>query len=124
MIDVPWFLDNCRRIADRNPFKTNKLTIGLSTLGGSALANLTLLLEIEVPALLLTLLVLEVESNDSLGLVDGVLALRGVGLKDLVNDVESGGGGESVWMGLAMRAERESDGGRTVLERHGGGWYG
>lgn len=77
------------------PFR-RKLTISLSTLGGDTLANSTLLLEVEVPGLFLAAGVLEVESNDGLGLVDGVLALSGVGLEGRVDHVERGGGGELV----------------------------
>lgn len=49
-----------------------------------------------MPGLLLSVCVLEVESDDSVGLLDGVLALGLVGLEGGVDHVKRGGGGESV----------------------------
>lgn len=73
-----------------------RLTISLATGRGSTLAHLALVLQVEVPALLLTLGVLQVEGDDGLGGVDGVLALALVGLEGLVDGVERGGGGEGI----------------------------
>lgn len=77
-------------------FGNMRLTISLAASRGSALAHLTLVLQVEVPALLLALGVLQVEGDDGLGRVDGVLALALVGLEGLVDGVERGGGGEGV----------------------------
>jgi len=71
-------------------------TISLPPSRSSPLSDNTLLLEIEVPSLLLSGVVLEVKSNDGLSLGDGVLALVFVGLKGRVDHVEGGGGGEFV----------------------------
>lgn len=73
-----------------------KRTISLSTGGGGTLADDALVLEIEVPALLLAGGVLEVERDDGLGVLDGVFALGFVGLEGGVDHVEGGGGGEGV----------------------------
>ena len=72
------------------------LTISLATSGGGTLADLALVLQVEVPAGLLALLVLQIEGNDGLGLVDGVLALGGIGLERLVDRVEGGGGRQGI----------------------------
>lgn len=72
------------------------LTISLSTLGGSALANHTLVLEVEVPALSFALFVGQGESEDGLGGLDSISALSSVGLESIVDDVEAGGGGEVI----------------------------
>lgn len=67
-----------------------KHTSGLADTG----ANTARLLEVDVPALRLASLVLEGEGKDTVGLLDGVLAL-GVGAgEDAVDDVESGRGRE------------------------------
>lgn len=67
-----------------------KRTSGLADTG----ANTAGLLEVDVPALRLASLVLEGEGKDTVGLLDGVLAL-GVGAgEDAVDDVESGRGRE------------------------------
>jgi hypothetical protein len=68
-----------------------QLTISLAALGGESLANLALLLQVEVPSLFFTLGVLNVEGDDGLGLVEGILAVSVVGLERLVDDVEGGG---------------------------------
>lgn len=73
-----------------------KLTISLSTLRSRTLANLAVVLEVEVPALFLATGVLEIESNNSLGLADGVLALSLVGLESVVDHVERNGGREFI----------------------------
>ena len=72
----------------------SKLTIGLAASWGSSLANLALVLQVEVPGLLFTTLVLQVEGEDGLGLVDGILAIGITALEGLLDGVESGGGGE------------------------------
>lgn len=72
------------------------LTISLFTILRSTLAYLTLLLEVQVPALFLALVVLQGESDDGLGLVDSVFALSSIALESGVDRVESSGGGESV----------------------------
>jgi hypothetical protein len=76
-----------------------KLTISLLAGRSSTLADLAFLLEVEVPALFLAAGVLQVESNDSLGILDGVLALGFVALEGSVDRVESRGGVETVWEG-------------------------
>lgn len=81
--------------------RRRKLTISLAALRGGALANLALLLQIEVPALLLALAVLQVEGDDGLGLLDGILALGGIGLERLVDRVKGGGGGEGIWQSVS-----------------------
>jgi len=73
-----------------------ELTISLATGGCGTLADLTLVLQVEVPALLLTLGVLQIESNNGLSLVDGILAIGLVGLESLVDHVERGGGREGI----------------------------
>ena len=73
-----------------------QLTISLGTLGSGALTNLALVLQVEVPALLLTILVLQVECNDGLGRVNRILLLGLIGLQGLVDRVERGGGGERI----------------------------
>jgi hypothetical protein len=70
------------------------LTISLSTGRSGTAADLALVLEIDVPALLLALGVLEVERENGTTLLDGVFAPGLVGLERLVNGVESSGGGE------------------------------
>ena len=60
--------------------KLIELTISLSSLGSSTLAHGTLVLEIEIPALFLALVVLDVESDDRLSLVDGLFALGSISL--------------------------------------------
>lgn len=72
------------------------LTVGLSVGRSRALAHSTLLLQIQIPAVLLSLRVLEVERDNGLGLVDGVFALGRVTLEGGVDHVEGGGGRESV----------------------------
>lgn len=74
----------------------SKLTISLAPGRRSTLAHLTLVLQVEVPALLLALGVLQVEGDNGLGRVDGILTLGLVGLEGLVDGVERGGGGEGV----------------------------
>lgn len=73
-----------------------KLTISLSTLGSRTLANRAVVLEVEVPALLLATGVLEVEGNNHLGLADGVLALSLVGLERVADHVERSRGREFI----------------------------
>jgi hypothetical protein len=77
------------------------LTVSLGTSGGGTLANLAFVLQVEVPAGLLTLLILQVEGDDGLSLVDGVLALGGIGLQRLVDRVEGDGCGEGIFGGLS-----------------------
>lgn len=60
--------------------KLIELTIGLSSLGSSTLAHDTLVLEVEIPALFLALVVLDVESDDRFSLVDGLFALGSISL--------------------------------------------
>lgn len=73
-------------------------TISLTTLRSSALADFTLVLQIQIPALLLAIVVLNSKGNNSLSLLNSILTLSSVSLEDAVDDVESGGGGESVWL--------------------------
>lgn len=95
----------------------NKLTIRLSTLRSRALADLAVVLEVEVPALLLATGVLEVESNNSLGLADGVLTLSLVGLESRVDHVERGGGRELVCWGTNFLVSDDDD-----ARQKGGFW--
>lgn len=74
-----------------------RLTISLAALRSSALADSAVLLQIQVPALLLAVGILDRERDNGLGLVDGLLARGLVALEGLVDHVERGGGGESVW---------------------------
>ena len=79
------------------PFNSyDRHTISLLASRGSTLANLADLLQVEVPALLLAAGVLDVEADDGLGLLDGILALGGIGLEGSVDRVERGGRGESI----------------------------
>ena len=68
-----------------------KLTVRLSALGSKALSDLTLVLEVEVPCGFFALIVLQVESDDGLGLVKGILAVGLAALERLVDDVEGSG---------------------------------
>lgn len=91
------------------------LTISLSTARSSTLADLALLLQIKVPGLFLSVAVLEGERDDSLGLLDGVFTLRGVGLEGGVDEVEGGGGGEGFCLGMLVSGwnKAEMEGKRT-----------
>lgn len=55
------------------------------------MSDLALVLKVEVPRGLFALLVLQIESDDSLSVVESILAVALVGLERLVNDVEGGG---------------------------------
>jgi len=68
-----------------------KLTVSLAAFGGKTLADLALVLEVEVPGCFFAASVLQVEGDDGLGLVEGILAIGLVGLERLVDDVEGGG---------------------------------
>lgn len=117
MISAPLYSFHFIFLFSRYPFR-RKLTISLSALRGGTLANNTLLLEVEVPGLFLAAGVLEVERNDGLGLVDGVLALSGVGLEGRVDHVERGGGGELVCSeGRELLAPRATDMAVRQMER-------
>lgn len=70
-------------------------TISLAAGGSSALANDTVLLEVEVPGLSLALVVCDGESENGLGLLDSVLAQVLV-LQALSDEVESSGGSDGV----------------------------
>lgn len=67
-----------------------KLTRGLADTG----TDTARLLEVNVPALSLASLVLEGKGKDTVGLLDGVLALGVGAAENAVDDVESGGGRE------------------------------
>lgn len=71
-------------------FASGKLTRGLADTG----TDTTSLLEVNVPALSLAGLVLESKGKDSVGLLDGVLALTLGAGEHAVDDVESSGGRE------------------------------
>lgn len=86
--------DNKSRGRQRNRRERERHTSGLVA---SALADDTLVLEVNVPALLLAGLVLEGEGEDGVGLLDGALALGLVALEDGVDGVERRRGGELVW---------------------------
>ena len=68
-----------------------KLTVSLATLGSKTVSDLALVLEVEVPRGFFALVVLQVESDDSLSLLEGILAVALVGLERLVDDVEGDG---------------------------------
>ncbi len=73
----------------------NSIVGGLTSwLLAESLNNLTLVLEVDVPALSLTSLVLQGESEDGVAGLDGVLASGIIGLEGLVDDIESLGGWE------------------------------
>lgn len=55
------------------------------------MSDLALVLEVEVPRSLFALVVLQIESDDSLSVVESILAVALVSLERLVNDVEGGG---------------------------------
>ena len=76
------------------------LTIGLLALWRLALGDFALLLEINVPASGLALLVLQREGEDGVGLLDSVGLVLWVLVDAGLNGVEGGGGGES-WIGEA-----------------------
>lgn len=63
----------------------------------NALADLTLLLKVNVPAVGLTGRVLEGEGKDGLALADGLLAIGLARVQSIVDGVERGGGWEFVW---------------------------
>lgn len=69
-------------------------TVGLLA---SALADGTLLLQVDVPALGLTSLVLEGEGKDGAALLDGVLAVGLASREGRADLVEGSGGGELVY---------------------------
>ena len=75
-------------------------TIGLCAGAGS---NLSSLLEINVPAGLVSARVLEGEGIDAVALLDGVLAIGVAGVDSRLDGVESGRGGE-----LVCRRKKES----------------
>ena len=107
----------CRQIAEK--MEGEKLTISLSTGWRGSLANFTLVLQVEVPAVGLALVVCEVEGEDSTAILDGVLALSVVGLEDGVDLVEGDGGGKRVyWRYVSVIAMRMKDTG--VVAR---GWW-
>jgi hypothetical protein len=74
-----------------------QLTVSFGARGSGAVANLALVLQVEVPALFLAVLVLDVEGDDGLGSVDGLLATSLIGLEGLVDGVERGGGGVRIY---------------------------
>ena len=71
-----------------------KLTVGLVA---KTLANLALVLEVNVPLVGLAGSVLEDKGKDGLALLDGVLAVGVAAGKSAVDRVESSGGGELVY---------------------------
>lgn len=103
-----------RNVADCPATRTkNVLTISLSTLGGGTLSNNTLILEVEVPALCLALVVGQGESENGLGGLDGISALSSVGLESVVDDVERSGGREVICRWNRLRLESGTDGWTT-----------
>lgn len=88
-----------------------KLTGGLLA---KTLANLALVLEVNVPLVGLAGGVLEDESKDGVALLDGVLAVSVAAGKGAVNGVESGGGRELVYIvtrsqSALIRVEEHTD---------------
>jgi hypothetical protein len=71
-------------------------TIGVLPFRRPAMSNRTRLLQINVPCLLLSLRVLQVEGEDGAGLFDRVLLLGRVG-EGGCDGIEGLGGGECVW---------------------------
>lgn len=65
-----------------------------SWLVAESLSNSSLLLKVDVPALSLASLVLEGESKDSVGGLQGALAGSIIGLQGIVDGIESLGGWE------------------------------
>lgn len=99
------------------------LTISLAASGSSTLTNLALVLQVEVPALLLALGVLHVESDDGLGAVDGLLATSLIALEGLLDHVERGGGGVGIcgsWLAVCLecRGWGAQSPELTLLESH------
>lgn len=90
------FLSESRTSQNGVGLRHATLTISLAARRGSALSNLALVLQVEVPALLFTFGVLQVEGDDSLGLVDSILALASIALERLLDDVERGRGGVGI----------------------------
>jgi hypothetical protein len=74
----------------------SQLTVSLAALGGEPVSNLALVLQVEVPGLFFAVGILDVECDDGLGLLEGVLAVSLVGLERLVDDVEGGGRGVGI----------------------------
>ena len=98
-----------------------------------SLADLALVLEVDVPAVGLAGLVLEVEGEDGLSLLDGIRPVGVAGVQGLVDEIEGSRGRESV-CGRKVRlvartkqidrtsaARGKQRGELTVLERHLGG---
>jgi hypothetical protein len=73
-----------------------KLTISLLASRGETLSSLSILLEIDVPALGLTSLVFQGESEDGGTLLDGIFPLGIVGLEGVVDKIKGSGGRECV----------------------------
>lgn len=74
-----------------------QLTVSFGARGSGAVANLALVLQVEVPALFLPILVLDVEGNDGFGSVNSLFATSLVALEGLVDGVERGGGGVGIY---------------------------
>jgi hypothetical protein len=96
-------------------FSTGKLTIGLSTRRSSTLADNTLVLEVEVPALFLAAAVLQGEGDDSLGGLDSILALGLIALEAGVDHVEGGGRRETVYANVNRKRFIDSTGRRPTI---------
>lgn len=86
--------------------------LGIRTGGllAKTLADLAGVLEVEVPAGGLAGLVLEGESEDGVGLLDGILAVGFAGVESLVHEVEGSRGGElgcGQWVSLNVLVSRQ-----------------
>lgn len=81
-------------------------TIRLATLWRSTISNHALLLEIEMPALLVALLVCQGERKDCFCVLDGIIPFRSIRLQERVYCVEGDGGREGGYAEKAAVSQR------------------
>ena len=108
------------------------LTICLATLWRGSLSDHTLLLEIEIPALLIALFVCQGECEDRICVLDGIVTFGGIGLQGSVDRVEGNGRSEGGYAGAKLVKGRDKPsrskagrkwqgtrlGSHTILKRH------
>jgi hypothetical protein len=82
------------------------------------LCDLSLIFEIDMPALRLARIVLQCEGEDRISLLDGLLALGFVRAEDSVDQVESFRGGKRSCRKCKLRFNACAGGRVTVFERH------